>query len=212
MTRPGPPSRGVPPEAVARFTAAEARLYPLAVVDPAAYERGVTLTGMLLADLRDTCADVDAVLRRRSAMIRRLRDSTDEAGPGPVGLRPETLVDAASAVRCRELQKEQAARDVAAKVAAAREAGVEWLIEEPDPGSLFSGLYRRVELHVPTGTALVCTVEADGSGHAAAYRLEVVPPRDAGGPPPGEATETYEDQPSWARAIERRRDELSARP
>src|SRR6478672_7415503 len=52
MTDPGPHTPGIPPDAVARFTAAEALLYPLAAVDPVRYERAVSLTAELLPDLR----------------------------------------------------------------------------------------------------------------------------------------------------------------
>ncbi|MGH8822878.1 MAG: hypothetical protein ACRDVN_00160 [Jiangellaceae bacterium] len=114
MANPGPHTPGIPPDAVARFTAAEARLYPLVIVDPEAYERAVTLTGLLLTDMRSTCPDVDAVLRRREALLRLLTEPTDEARPSIVGLNPETLVDAASALRCRELQAELGAGVAAA--------------------------------------------------------------------------------------------------
>jgi hypothetical protein len=103
MADPAPHTR-IPPDVEARFTAAEARLYPLVMVDPDAYERAVTLTGMLLEDLRSTCADVDAVLRRRTALLPLLTEPTDQTRPCLAGLNPETLVDAASALRCRELQ------------------------------------------------------------------------------------------------------------
>ena len=103
MADPAPRTR-IPPDAAARFTAAEARLYPLVMVDPDAYERAVTLTGMLSQDLRSTCADIDAVLQRRTALLPLLTEPTDQARPSLAGLNPETLVDAASALRCRELQ------------------------------------------------------------------------------------------------------------
>jgi hypothetical protein len=104
MAHPAPPSPGIPPDAEARFTAAEARIYPLVMVDPDAYERAVTLTGMLLNDLRSTSSDIDAVLQRREALLLLLTDPTDDERPSLVGLNAETIVDAASAQRCRELQ------------------------------------------------------------------------------------------------------------
>ena len=67
MADPAPRTR-IPPDAEARFTAAEARLYPLVMVDPDAYQRAVTLTGILLKDLRSTCPDIDSVLRRRDGL------------------------------------------------------------------------------------------------------------------------------------------------
>ena len=104
MSDTDPHTPGIPPDAMSRFTAAEARLYPLALVDPEAYERAVTLVGMLMSPLRGTCPDVDAVLGCRDSLLVFLTKTTDEAGPSLGGFSPETLVDAASALRCRELQ------------------------------------------------------------------------------------------------------------
>ena len=104
MSDPDPHTPGIPPDAVARFTAAEARLYPLALVDPETYERAVTLVGMLMKPLRAACPDIDAVLQCRESLLLLLTETTDEARPSLVGFSPETLVDAASALRCRELQ------------------------------------------------------------------------------------------------------------
>lgn len=218
MTAPGPhtpgspDSPGIPPDAVARFTAAEALLYPLAAVDPIRYERAVSLTGELLEDLRQTCADIEEVLARRDALVLMLSERTDETRPGLTGLQPETLVDAASAVRCRELRAEQVAKEATLRIAAAKDTGQEWLVDEPDPAALMSGLYRRVELHVPTGAVLVSSVEAGTGDTPTEYKLELIPPRDPGGNRLPEVTETYPDQASWVRAIERRREQLSSRP
>src|ERR1019366_7834535 len=133
MSHPAWPSPGIPPDAVVRFTAAEARLYPLAMVDPETYERAVTLTGSLLKHRRATCPDIDAVLHRREALMLLLTETTDEARPSLIGFTPATLVDAGSALRCRELQAELGAAAAEARVAAAREAGQEWLGDEADP-------------------------------------------------------------------------------
>ena len=106
MNQPAGEVPAIPPDALLRFTAAEARLYPLALVDPEAYERGVALTGTLLADLRSTCFDINAVLERRAALLRLLAEPEKGGGPDRVGFSPDTLVDAASALRCREIQSD----------------------------------------------------------------------------------------------------------
>jgi hypothetical protein len=212
MTHPAPHTRGILPDAVVRFTAAEARLYPLAMVDPEAYERAVTLTGTLLKDLRATCPDIDAVLHRREALMLLLTENTDAARSSLFGITPEILVDAASALRCRELQAEQDAAAAEARVAAAREAGQEWLVDEPDPAAVMAGIYRRIELHVPTGAVLVSSVEAGSAGAPATYKLQLIPPPDATGPSADEQTQAYQDQASWALAAQRRRAEMSSRP
>jgi hypothetical protein len=210
MTHPVPPTPGIPPEAVARFTTAESRLYPVAMVDPAAYERAVTLTGTLLDDLRTTCRDIDAVLRRRETLMLTLADDPDADRLGLVGLTRETLVDAAAALRCRELRAELDAAAAEARVAAARKAGQEWLVDEPDPAAVMAGFYRRIERHVPTGAVLISSVEAGRPGAPATHTVQFIPSPDAR--PAGALTRTYQDQASWTQAAQRYRAEVSSPP
>ena len=210
MTRPGSGTPDVPPEAMARFTAAESRLYPLALVDPAGYERAVASTGRLLTGLRSTCSDIAAVLAQRDPLVETLSTATVDRPADLGGLSPATVVDAACAVRCRELWAQERARRAQQRVATARAAGQEWLYEEPDADAVMTGEYRRVELHVPTGTALVGLVEADGAG-GTAYRLQVIPAPAADGTSPPEVSETYADRASWVEALQRHREALSSR-
>jgi hypothetical protein len=92
------------PSAMIRFTAAEGRVYPLAMTDPAGYERAITLVGLVANELRESTADFDAVLAARDDLIERLPDLAEAAGVESVAVPPDTIVDAASALRCRELQ------------------------------------------------------------------------------------------------------------
>ncbi|HET7661341.1 MAG TPA: hypothetical protein VFK66_13210 [Oryzihumus sp.] len=195
---------------MARFTAAESRLYPLALVDPAGYERAVAATGRLLTELRTSCPDIGAVLAQREPLVESLAAASGERPAELGGLSPETVVDAACAVRCRELWARERARRAQHRVAAARAAGQEWLVEEPDADAVMTGEYRRVELHVPTGTALVGLVEAGGA-QGTAYRLQVVPAPAADGTAPPEVSETYGDRASWVEALQRHREALSSR-
>ena len=94
----------VPPEAMARMTAAEARLYPLAMVDPGRYERATTLVGLVAAELRRSCRRVDEVLARREELLAALPRLADDSGVGMADLVPADVVDAASALVCRQLQ------------------------------------------------------------------------------------------------------------
>ncbi|MGZ4599792.1 MAG: hypothetical protein ACXVYY_09350 [Oryzihumus sp.] len=200
----------LPAEAVARFSAAETRLYPLVLVDPAGYERAVAATGRLLAGLRADCLDIAAVLARRDPLVTSLAttSSADMAGLG--GLSPETVVDAACAVRCRELWAQERARRAQNRVAAARAAGQEWLVEEPDADAVMTGELRQVQIHVPTGTVLVGVVGAGGAG-STAYEVQVIPAPAADGTSPPEVSETYSDRASWLEALQRHREALSSR-
>jgi hypothetical protein len=97
------PLSAIPAEAMARFVAAEARLYPTALTDVDAYQRASSLVGVVARELRSS-ADIDAVLGRRAELVARLDRLAAHAGLSLHGLSAEAVVDAASALRCRELQ------------------------------------------------------------------------------------------------------------
>jgi hypothetical protein len=94
----------VPVEAMARFHAAEARLYPMALTDPAAYELAVSLVGLVADELRRQGGDISSVLERRSELIGLVPRLAEQAGLVGDALPADAVVDAASAVRCREMR------------------------------------------------------------------------------------------------------------
>jgi hypothetical protein len=94
----------IPAAVLVRFTNAEARLYPMAMTDPEGYERAITLVGMVANELRQQCDDLDSVLDRRNELIAALPGLAVAKGLELGGLPPDAIVDAASALRCRELQ------------------------------------------------------------------------------------------------------------
>jgi hypothetical protein len=97
------PLSAIPGEAMARFVAAEARLYPTALSDADAYQRATSLVGLVARELRSS-TDIDAVLGRRAELVGRLETLAAQSGLSLQGLSADTVVDAASALRCRELQ------------------------------------------------------------------------------------------------------------
>jgi hypothetical protein len=99
----GPPDP-IPAAALVRFTSAESRLYPMAMTDPDGYKRAITLVGMVANELRQQCADIESVLERRDELIAALPGLAAANGLELAGLPPDAVVDAASALRCRELQ------------------------------------------------------------------------------------------------------------
>ena len=207
----------VPPEAMARMTTAEARLYPLAMVDPSRYERATTLVGLVAAELRG-CRRVDEVLARREGLLAALPRLADDSGVGLADLVPADVVDAASALVCREIQAHRAAATWDARIDEARLAGREWLVVEADPAAVMAGVHQSVELHLPTGSAVVSTVEAGTPGGTATYRLELVPaavtgPEGATAPAPGAAQvrpQVFTDREQWQAAVERLKAELTS--
>ena len=93
----------IPPAILLRFTSAESRLYPMAMTDPDGYERAITLVGMVANQLRQQCADIESVLERRDELLAALPVLAAAKGLELAGLPPDAVVDAASALRCREL-------------------------------------------------------------------------------------------------------------
>jgi hypothetical protein len=76
----------------------------MAMTDPDGYQRAVILVGMVANQLRQQCNDLESVLRRRDELIAALPGLAATKGLELGGLPPDAIVDAASALRCRELQ------------------------------------------------------------------------------------------------------------
>lgn len=203
-----PAAEGViPPDAVSRFTAAEARLYPMAMTDPVGYQRATALVGAVATELRAGSLCISDVLRRRQELIDRLPAIAQAASLTLDGLPADAIVDAASAVRCRELQAAHVVAEREARVQAARAAGDEWFVSQPDPAEVMSGTYRRAELHLLTGTVLITTVEAGGGTSGASYSIEVLAPTDDGA---SAAVRTYSSRDEWTAAADQIRAELGS--
>ena len=98
------PDAAIPAAAMTRFTTAEGRLYPMVMVDPVGYQHATSLVGLVVDDLRGSCTDIEAVLQARAGLIDRLPEIAATASLTLGGVPAETVVDAASAIRCRELQ------------------------------------------------------------------------------------------------------------
>lgn len=206
------PHARIPSEAMARFTSAEARLYPLAMVDVDMYQRATALVGMLARHLRESCPDIEAVLARRDALLTLLPVLAAQAGVSLAGLQTDTVVDCASALLCREGEAQHAADRAQARLDAARKSGQEWVVEESDPAMVMAGVFRKVELHLPTMCMVVSSVEADSAGAPWEYRLELVPAQIDSDDLPEGRSEAYPDRASWVLATERMRAELSGNP
>jgi hypothetical protein len=76
----------------------------MAMTDPDGYERAIILVGMVANELRQQCADLESVLERRNELIDALPELAGAKGLELGGLPADAVVDAASALRCRELQ------------------------------------------------------------------------------------------------------------
>jgi hypothetical protein len=202
------PAHDIPSAAMARFTAAEARLYPMAVTDPDGYARATTLVGIVADQLRRSCPDVATLQQRRAELITDLPDLAAAAGLSVADLPADAVVDAASALRCRELQAAGAARVRRERIEAARAAGTEWLVDEADPAEVMSGSYRRVETHVPSGSTLLISTESGTVGAGPTYAIEVVR-HGVTTATPSTQRWVYDDREAWLVAANDIRSELS---
>ena len=197
---------------LARFTAAENRLYPLAMVDSDMYQRATGLVGLTVAVLRQTCPDLRSVLARREALIDGLPAMATTAGSSLAGLPAETVVDCASALRYREIIAEGAERATRERVAAAQAAGQDWLVDEPSVAEAMAGIIRTIETHLPSGTVLFTNVEADTGGAPSAYTLQVLAgSADSGTGVDGDIL-TFQDRASWLAAAEVLRAQIAQKP
>jgi hypothetical protein len=96
----------VQPTALARirWRAAEDRLYPTLIADPAAYERALAAVQAVLQELRLRCADAADLVAVEEAPDELIAAALPAGVPAPVDL----LVGAACAMRDREISVQRA--------------------------------------------------------------------------------------------------------
>lgn len=139
---------------LARWRAAEDKIYPLAMSDPDRYRQVLEAMRTLVVELRRTAktqADLLAVEESPEALLGTLHGRT----PLPAAL----MVKAACSARTREIAAEIEGERRAAVVAAARAEGRDWVVlEGPEEiGDLLEG--RTVAVHLPSGRTLVTVVD-----------------------------------------------------
>ena len=171
-----PADRGstIPAETLRSWDAAEARLFPLVMARPEEYERSLAMIDVLLGWLRSRCPDIPALLAqsaRGGAIVASAASelSGDQGEPRldqgglAAGVRGDLIAAAACAMRYRELVASGAARGRRDALAAAGARGESWaVIEESGDQARAPYLpYHRVEAHVPSGRAVIISIEPD---------------------------------------------------
>jgi len=204
--RPTAPQTTAPrvPAAVLRsWDQAEAKIFPLVMARPEVYERALHMIADLAARLRETCPDLPALL----AAHERGADLVTEPQPG-VG--PELVAAAACAMRYREIATANAAQGRLAALARARDQGLDWTVvaENGDPARAPYLAYQRVEAHVPTGRAVIISIEPDETLVRAVHRLDAAEvDLNTGELHAGGELGSYNDEEALAHALQRIRDE-----
>jgi hypothetical protein len=184
----------------ARWRAAEDRLYPTLIANPATYQRALTQIQAVVEEVRRRGDDMPALLSVEADADQVLASACPEG----IGLPADLLLGVACAVRDRELTARSERERLERVVADARSAGAEWApLRGPEsPAGLTEG--STAALHLATGTVLTATVDP-WSGDPP-YGLEVAPTD-------GAATgRTFTDRAEWLAEYQRCRAELAAAP
>jgi hypothetical protein len=172
--RPVPPEEDVPPRLRQAWEEAEARLFPVVMVRPDLYERSLTLVRQTVDELRRDCHDAAALVAQVERADALVADVAARAAISTSELRLGLIASAAFAMRYRELAAERARRAGIARLTQARAEGVGWVLAE-ESGSeehAMAVAYWRLEVHVPSGAALLMSVEPDETLTRPVYRLE----------------------------------------
>lgn len=187
---------GADPTAVlsAHWNESERRLYPTATTNPDAYQSAVRLV-RAVADALAAVSDLEDLAERwehRSAIVDEAVRATGESVA--YGL-SEATAGCGFAIRRRELLAERAERQRRESVAAARQAGQVWAVihEQGDLGSGLVDPYQCMEMHLPTGLAVVSMVEPDPSTMTPLYVVTVTEMGEPGGGAPGIEADFFED-------------------
>ena len=193
---PAPPQ--VPAAVLRSWDQAEAKLFPLVMARPDVYERALRMIADVAARLRDTCADVPALL----AAYERGADLVTEPSPG---IGPELVAAAACAMRYREIVTTGAAQRRLAALALARDRGLEWAVveENGDPARAPYVPYQRVEAHVRSGRAVIISAEPDETLTGVVHRLDAADlDPDTGDLHPGAELGSYANAEAAAHALD----------
>jgi hypothetical protein len=167
----------VPAETLRSWDEAEARLFPLVMSRPEAYQRALLLIQDVLGRLRSTARDIPALLAEsgRGAAL-----AAEATGGGPddrdflTGIRLDLIAAAACATRYRELRAVLADRDRAAALADAGARGESWAVveESGDQARVPYLPYHRIEAHVASGRAVIVSIEPDETLSRPVWRLD----------------------------------------
>jgi hypothetical protein len=196
--------------ALARWRAADDRLYPLAMVDADSYQHAVALVGSMLDQLRRSCntlRDLVEVDRDPSALLA----AVDPGGMDTVLANSHTLVEAACSLRSAELRVADQRRQRRARIARGHEAAADWVGLEGSRERIDSG-ERFTLMRLPSGQALVAFV--DPFAGKAAFHLEELSLDPATGDPVGDPSTRWEgsfvDRDAWLAELARRSGQIAA--
>lgn len=160
---------------VGQWRAAEAKLYPMVVVNPHQYEANLALVRAMTDDLRDVDT-VDGLVDAYAERDARLDAAvTRLGGPRPPAEMALLIIDAAFSGRYRELPGERARSEAGRRIA---ESGGRpgWITLDEigdDSGHAGTG-FRRIEMRLPDGLGLHTYIDIDPTTFLPLYGVETV--------------------------------------
>lgn len=173
----GDASTVIPAETLRSWDEAEARLFPLVMSRPEAYQRALLLIQDVLGLLRSSALDIPALLAesgRGAALVAAATGGGPEDRDFLTGIRLDLIAAAACATRYRELRAALADRERMEALAGARARGESWAVveESGDVARVPYLPYQRVEAHVPSGRAVIISIEPDETLSRPVWRLD----------------------------------------
>lgn len=164
----------VPMVLTSSWDQAEAKLYPAVTTRPDLYQRVLTIVARTVERLRGLGPSTAALLAAADHGPELVSEVMAEHGLSAYELDLDLLARAALAMRHREVTAEQAARRRLRLVAAGHRAGQRWVVvdERGAPeGDPFMP-YRRLEVEVATGRALLVTAHGDDEFRTVLHAVE----------------------------------------
>lgn len=164
----------VPLQLSSSWDQAEAKLYPAVTTRPDLYQRVLTVVARTVERLRGLGPSTGALLAASERGPELVSEVMSEHGLSAYELDLDLLARAALAMRHREVVAEQGARRRARLVAEGHRAGRRWVVVEEH--GAFEGdpfmPYRRLEVEVRTGRALLVTARGDDEFRTVLHAVE----------------------------------------
>ena len=178
----------------AHWNESERRLYPTATTNPDAYQSAVKLV-RAVADALAAVSDLEDLAERWEHRTAILDEAVAATGESIAYGLTEATAGCGFAIRRRELLAERAERQRRESIDAARRAGRVWAVvhEQGDLGSGLVDPYQCMEMHLPTGLAVVSMVEPDPSTMTPVYVVTVTEMGEPGRATPGIDAGSFED-------------------
>lgn len=172
----------IPRQLIDAWQRGESRLFQSVLWDPESYRRSVELVGIVLEHLRGAGPGSGPLIAAAAlgpslveqALGASAAGQVAAAASGTAGLDRAGIAETALGMRQREVADEQARSRALRQIAEARGRGAAWAVldESGDPSGNPLLPYRRLEVEVATGRALLVSATADDTFSGCIHRVD----------------------------------------